>query len=104
MSKCQHGSHVIVENSVLRKISGPERDELTGEWRRLHGEELHKLYSLPNIISGGQIKKNEMGGACSAYGGRGEGHRGFWRGNQRERAHSKDLNVRGKVLTWILKK
>jgi len=35
---------------VLRKIFGPKRDEVTGEWRELHNEELNDLYSLPNII------------------------------------------------------
>jgi hypothetical protein len=34
----------VFENRVLRRISGPKRDELTGEWRKLHSEELHKLY------------------------------------------------------------
>jgi hypothetical protein len=35
---------------VLRRIFGPKRDEATGEWRRLHNEELNDLYSSPNII------------------------------------------------------
>jgi len=35
---------------VLRRIFGPRRDEVTGEWRRLHNEELNDLYSLPNIV------------------------------------------------------
>jgi hypothetical protein len=35
---------------VLRRIFGPKRDEVTGEWRKLHNEELHNLYSSPNII------------------------------------------------------
>jgi hypothetical protein len=35
---------------VLRRIFGPKRDEVTGEWRRLHNEELYALYSSPNII------------------------------------------------------
>jgi hypothetical protein len=35
---------------VLRKIFGPKRDEVTGEWRRLHKEELYAVYSSPNII------------------------------------------------------
>jgi hypothetical protein len=39
-----------LENRVLRKIFGPKRDEVTGEWRRLHNEELYALYSSPNII------------------------------------------------------
>jgi hypothetical protein len=40
----------VFENRVLRIIFGPKRDELTGEWRRLHNKELYVLYSLPNII------------------------------------------------------
>jgi hypothetical protein len=35
---------------VLRKIFGPKRDEVTGGWRKLHNEELHRLYSSPSII------------------------------------------------------
>jgi hypothetical protein len=35
---------------VLRRIFGPRRDEVTGEWRRLHNEELNDLYCLPNIV------------------------------------------------------
>jgi hypothetical protein len=40
----------VFENRVLRKIFGPKRDEVTREWRKLHNEELHDLYSLPSII------------------------------------------------------
>ena len=40
----------VFENRVLRRIFGPKRDEVTGEWRRLHNEELYALYSSPNII------------------------------------------------------
>ena len=40
----------VFENSVLRKVFGPKRDEVTGEWRKLHNEELNYLYSLPNIV------------------------------------------------------
>ena len=58
----------VFENRVL-KVFGPKRDEVTGEWRKLHNEELSDLYSLPNIVPGGKIEKNEMGGACGAYGG-----------------------------------
>jgi hypothetical protein len=38
------------ENRVLKRIFGPKRDEVTGEWRKLHNEELHDFYSSPSII------------------------------------------------------
>ena len=40
----------MFENRVLRRIFGPKRDEVTGEWRKLHNEELNDLYSSPNIV------------------------------------------------------
>jgi hypothetical protein len=48
----------VFENRVLRRIFGPKRDEVTGEWSKLHNEELHSLYSSPNIIR--QIKSRRM--------------------------------------------
>jgi len=40
----------VFENMVLRRIFGTRRDEFTGEWKRLHNEELNDLYSSPNIV------------------------------------------------------
>ena len=40
----------VFENMVLRRIFAPRRDEVTGEWRRLHNEDLNGLYSSPNIV------------------------------------------------------
>jgi hypothetical protein len=40
----------VFENRVLRRIFGPNRDEVTGDWRKLHNEELYNLYSSPSII------------------------------------------------------
>jgi hypothetical protein len=48
----------VFENRVLRRIFGSKRDEVTGEWRKLHIEELHNLYSSPDIIR--QVKSRRM--------------------------------------------
>jgi hypothetical protein len=48
----------VFENRVLRRIFGPKRDEVTGEWRKLYNEELHNLYSSPDIIR--QVKSRRM--------------------------------------------
>ena len=40
----------VFENLVLRRIFGPKRDEVTGEWRKIHTEELNDMYSSPNIV------------------------------------------------------
>jgi hypothetical protein len=47
----------VFENRVLRRVFGPKRDEITGEWRKLH-EELNDLYSLPNIVR--VVKSNRI--------------------------------------------
>jgi hypothetical protein len=66
----------VFENRVLGKISRPKRDEVTGEWRRLHNEELQDLYSSPNY-SGDQIKNNQMSRACGTYRGQERCLQGF---------------------------
>ena len=48
----------MFENRVLRRIFGPKRDGVTGEWRKLHNEELNYMYSSPNIV--GVIKSRRM--------------------------------------------
>jgi len=51
----------VFENRVLRRVFGPKRDEVTGEWRKLHNEELRVPYSLPNIVR--VVKSRRMGWA-----------------------------------------
>jgi len=80
---------------VLRRTFGPKRDEVTGEWRKLHNEEINDL--LAQFFSGDQIKKNEIGGACSTM-GRGEMYSGFWWGNPRERDHLEVLGINGRII------
>jgi hypothetical protein len=102
----------VFENRVLRRILGPKRDEATGEWRRLHNEELHDLYSLPNIIRviksrimrwAGQVAR--MGakrGACRIFVGRPEGRRPLGRPRCRWEDNIKmDLQEVGWGMNWI---
>jgi hypothetical protein len=58
----------VFENKVLRRIFGPERDEVTGEWRRLYNKELYAMYSSPNIIRVIKLRL-QMGKTCSTYEG-----------------------------------
>jgi len=67
----------VFENRVLRRIFGPKRDEVTGEGRNLHEEELNDLYCSPNIFR--VIKSIKMRWAGHvAHIGRGEVYSGFW--------------------------
>jgi len=94
---------MVFDNRVLR-IFGPKRDEVTGEWRKLHNEELNDLYSSPNIFR--VIKSRIMKWAERvARMGRGEVHTGFWWGNLRNRDHFEGPGIDGKIiLKWIFRK
>ena len=72
----------MFENRVLRRIFGPKRDVVTGEWRRLHIEELNDLYCSANIIRAiksriarwaGHVARMEDRGACIVLVGRPDG-------------------------------
>jgi hypothetical protein len=64
----------VFENRVLRRVFGPKRDEVKGEWRKLHNEELNNLYSSPSIVQ--VVKSRRMRWACGAYGGGKRGAQG----------------------------
>ena len=62
----------VFENRVLRTVFGPKRDEVTGEWRKLHNEEISELYSLPNIVRVVKSKRMRWAGHVARMGeGRG---------------------------------
>jgi hypothetical protein len=67
----------VFENRVLRRIFGPKRDLVRGEWRKLHNEELYVLYFIPDII---------------------RVIIGFWRENLREEDHVEDSGIDGRVM------
>ena len=92
----------MFENRVLRRVFGPKRDEVTGEWRKLHNEELSDLYALPNIVRVVKSRRMRWAGHVARMG---EGCTRFWWGNLRERYHWGDPDVDGRIiLRWIFRK
>ena len=85
---------MVFENMVLRRIFGPRRDEVTGEWRRLHNEELNDLYSSPNIVRVIKSRRMRWVGHVERVGEE-RGCIGFWWGNWREGGHWRDLGLDG---------
>jgi len=92
----------VFENRVLRRVFGPKRDEVRGEWRKLHNEELSDRYSLPNIVRVVKSRKMRWAGHVARMG---EGCTGFWWGNLRERDQWGDSDADGRIiLRWIFRK
>jgi hypothetical protein len=93
----------VFENRVLRGIFGLKRDEVTGEWRKLHNEELSDLYCSPNIVRVIKSRRMRWAGHVACMGER----RNVYRvevGKLRERGHMGNPGVDGKIiLRWIFK-
>jgi hypothetical protein len=94
----------VFENRVVRGVFGPKRDEVTGEWRKLHNEELSDLYSLPNIVRVVKSRRMRWAGHIARVGER----RGVYRvlvGKPGERDHWGDPDLDGRIiLRWIFRK
>jgi hypothetical protein len=91
----------VFENRMLRRIFGPNRDEMTGERRKLHNYELNDLSSSLTIVR--VIKSRRMRWVEHvARVGRGEVYAEFWRGKLSKRDHLEDPDVNGRIiLIWI---
>jgi hypothetical protein len=92
----------VFQNRVLRRIFGPSRDEVTGDWRKLHNEDLHFLYSSPIIIR--QIKSRRM--RWTGHMARMREERNVYKvlmGKPEERHHLEDQGVDVRMESeWIL--
>jgi hypothetical protein len=87
----------MFENRGLRRMFGPEREEVAGGWRKLHNEKLHDLYDTPNVIrviksrrmrlTGHRTLMGEMIRSCN-----------IWLEILKERDHSEDLGVDGRTI------
>jgi hypothetical protein len=81
----------VFENRVLRRIFGPRRDEVTGEWKKLHNEELHEVYSSPTIVQMIKCRRMRWVGYVAQMGrgvkrvlvGKPDGKRQLWRPRRR---------------------
>jgi hypothetical protein len=92
----------VFENRVLR-IFGPKRDKVRREWRKLHNEEHHDLYSSPNIRW--VMKSRRTGWVRYVVRlGRRKAYTGFCWGNLRERDHLGGPSVDWRIIRWIFRK
>jgi hypothetical protein len=90
----------VFENRLLRRIFGPKREEATGDWRRLHNEELNDLCSSPNIIRVIKSRRMKWAGHVGRMGEK-KGVRRILVGDLREGDHLGDRGVDGRISKWI---
>jgi hypothetical protein len=85
----------VFENRVLRRIFKPKRNEVMGGWKKLHNEEIHKLYSSLSIIRMIKSRRMRWAGHVARMGRRGM-HKGYWWESQKERDQEDQV-----VIGWI---
>jgi hypothetical protein len=94
----------MFENRVLGRVFGPKREEVTGEYRKFHDEELHYLYTSLTIVRVIKSRRMRWAGHVARM-GKGEACRGFLWGKLKERGHWGESNVDERIiLRWIFKK
>jgi hypothetical protein len=86
----------VFDNRVLRRIFEPKRDEVIGEWRKLHNEGLNDLYSSPNIVRVMKSRRTVWVRHVARM-GREEAYTKLW-GNLRERHHLEYPDVNGMII------
>jgi hypothetical protein len=93
----------VFENRVLRRIFGTKRDEVTGDWRKLHNEELHNLFSFPSIIRMVKSRRMRWPRDVARMAKRSKMHVGDLWLSQKERDHKENQEVVGwMMLKWML--
>jgi hypothetical protein len=94
----------VFRKRVLRRIFGPKRDDVTGEWGKLHNEELNNLYCSLNIVRVIKSRRIRWTGNVARM-GRNNVPTGFWWGNLREREYLEDPSLdEMDFLRWIFRK
>jgi hypothetical protein len=91
----------VFENGVLREMFGAKRDEVTGEWRKLHNEELYGLYSALNFIWVIKLRRIRWVGYVARM-EKGEVQKELWRGDLSERNNLEDLDVDGRIMLKLI--
>ena len=92
----------VFENRVLRRIFGSTKDEVTGEWRKLHNKEFSDMYYSSNIVL---VIKSRMRWAGHVARRREEVHTGLWWENLRKRDSVEDQSLDGRIiLEWKFRK
>jgi len=93
----------MFENRALRRVFGPKRDEVTGEWRKLHNEETEEVYLSPNTFWMIKWRIMRWAGNVARVGKKIDAYKFLWR-DLMERDYLEELGVDGRIIyRWILK-